>query len=257
MPKAATSSRPKKLLAEGTSNAKLKKNSLRTLGLSLAPGSKEVCPFASRSCRKVCLTFAGRGAYSSVQVARANKLRWWKEDPEGFKQQLRKELRAALAKELKKHPRKKGPLLAVRLNVLSDIRWEVEAPELFMAFPRVQFYDYTKWPFEQRPSTTLPPNYHLTYSASEDTSLEEVQRNFAGGRNVAVVFEHTAVLPSRWWWRPVVDGDASDERWKDSASNGECPVVVGLSAKGRARKMPGTRDGFVKAVYPLRDGAWI
>lgn len=245
---AVATQRPTRLLLPGDGNTKLRKNALPTLGLSLAPGSKGVCPHATAECRRMCLTYAGKGGLRTVQEARARRLAWWKADPEGFKQQLRKELRAAYQRQLQAHPRKKGPLLAVRLNVLSDIRWEREMPEVFMEFPRIQFYDYTKWPLPERPPEELPANYHLTYSFN-GYDMVEAWNNIVHGRNVAVVFDVRPGLglPRKWHERLVIDGDLSDERWLDPSGG----WIIGLRAKGRARKKGPSRGGFVQEVDPL------
>jgi len=92
-------------------------------------------------------------------------------------------------------------------------------------YPEMVWYDYTKWPLEKRPST---PNYHLTFSRSEETTLEQIQYSLDGGRNVAVVFDR---VPTEWEGWTVIDGDADDMRWLDPVG-----VIVGLKAKGAARK---------------------
>jgi hypothetical protein len=57
--------------------------------------------------------------------------------------------------------RKIGPKPAIGVNGTSDLPWL--AQELAMAFPEVQFYDYTKHP---EPWLRTLPNYHLTFSRS-------------------------------------------------------------------------------------------
>lgn len=229
-------SRPKSLLTRG--NPKLQKNVVHTVGLSLAAGAKDVCPFASAECRSVCLMTAGRGRMSKVAAARARRLQWWREDPTGFKEQLLSELIA----ESHKHTR-----MAVRLNVLSDIRWEKEFPEVFRALPDVTFYDYTKWPLKARPKRGMPKNYSLTFSY-DGHNEREAKRQLKSGRNVAIVFR--GGLPPTWWGGiPVRSGDLDDQRWAD-----EKGVIIGLKAKGKALKSGGS---FVvrPTVLELRDGA--
>jgi hypothetical protein len=118
--------------------------------------------------------------------------------------------------------RTRGLPLAIRLNVLSDLPWERIFPDLFDAFPDVQFYDYTKVAGRQTPS-----NYHLTFSRSESNQAQ-AERELAAGRNVTVVFRDK-VLPLQWFGKPVVSGDSSDLRFKDPSGH-----VIGLYAKGRA-----------------------
>jgi hypothetical protein len=124
---------------------------------------------------------------------------------------------------------------AFRLNGTSDIRWETVpvngATNLMSLFPNVQFYDYTK--HENR--RNLPANYHLTVSRSETNEANV----FALPYNVAVVF-NSKTLPAEYNGRPVVNGDDTDLRFLDPTG-----VVVGLTAKGKAKKDP---TGFTVRV---------
>jgi hypothetical protein len=113
--------------------------------------------------------------------------------------------------------------LAVRLNTYSDIRWEKVAPFLFDSFRAVQFYDYTKHPMRSRPETSRPLNYHLTYSVSENTTEQELEKAAFSKRPLAVVvsirsgkiksLDGMRPLPETWAGMPVIDGDESDARW--------------------------------------------
>jgi hypothetical protein len=139
----------------------------------------------------------------------------------------------------------------VRLNGTSDLPWErikgSSGLTLMQTFPTVQFYDYTKHPgriWDCHYGSTLPhgnpwpPNYHLTYSRSEDNA--DVAQSFPfGGVNVAVVFgvKRGQPLPKEWGGYSVIDGDINDLRFLDPKG-----VVVGLRAKGKARK---DASGFV------------
>jgi hypothetical protein len=102
----------------------------------------------------------------------------------------------ALVIEISKHFRrdtKKGYTYCVRLNGTSDIDWEnipvKVTPELatwiwntykvkitpgkrkniFVVFPRIQFYDYTKVPtrWDSYAKGRMPANYYLTWSLAE------------------------------------------------------------------------------------------
>jgi len=193
--------------------------------LYLAPSNLSgynVCPFAKvAGCEKACLNTAGRGAMSSVQQARIRKTRWFHEDRESFMAQLVKDIAS-----LVRRAHKQGLIPTVRLNGTSDILWE-RIPvgghaNLMEMFP-IQFYDYTK--FAKR---EVPGNYHITYSYSPvrgETSLH----------NMAVVFR--GKLPKQFLGRRVINGDEHDLRFLDKPR-----VVVGLSAKGRAKR---DTSGFV------------
>jgi len=76
-------------------------------------------------------------------------------------------------------------------------------------------------------------NYHLTFSAAE-SNQSDVQKAIEQGMNATVVFDK---VPAKYIDRPVFDGDESDLRFLDPKG-----VVVGLKAKGRAKK---DTTGFV------------
>jgi hypothetical protein len=192
--------------------------------LYLAPhtiAGPSVCPFATIECKDLCLYTAGRGGFTSVQKARIAKTTFWRTDPDGFKAQLVAEIAALVRKAAKA-----GLTPCVRLNGTSDIKWEESG--IMERFPDVQFYDYTKYPPTLR--KTLPANYHLTYSYTGVALSDQWSEQWAKrGVNTAVVFR--GGLPSKWKGRTVVDGDPSDLRFND-----ERGVIVGLKAKGAARK---------------------
>ena len=81
----------------------------------------------------------------------------------------------------------------------------------------------------------LPSNYHLTFSKSEVTTDEQINRVIELGGNVAVVFRDR--LPKTYRGIEVVNGDDSDLRFKDKKG-----VIVGLIEKGLAKK---DETGFV------------
>lgn len=114
---------------------------------------------------------------------------------------------------------------AIRLNVFSDIMWERVAPEIFSSFPRTQFYDYTK--HFKRMSKPRPPNYHLTFSLSENNE-EKARQVLLAGFNISAVVDRT---DGTLWGYPIIDGDEHDLRFLDPT-----PCVVGLKAKGSLRK---------------------
>lgn len=236
----------KELLGSGDSNAKLYKSDVSgvgylTYGLSLAPASlsgHNVCASSSAGCRAACLFTAGMGQVHSVQRARIAKTKAFFEHKGTFKPMLYDELNAAVRKA-----NKEGKRLAVRLNVLSDIKWENEFRDLFATYPGVQFYDYTKHRVRMLHSLQpdyqkWPKNYHLTFSRSEcnEQSCLEILR--AGG-NVTVVFNKKD-LPKEWNGYKVINGDETDLRFLDPKN-----VVVGLYAKGAGKK---DKTGFVVSL---------
>lgn len=227
--------RPAKITTPPTSNVKMGKGERVTVGLTLSPanvaGLGTVCRFSTAGCRAACvLQTAGKGTMENVQRARRARTAFLVEEPELFV--------ALVAHELRGYVARFGPVL-VRLNTASDLRWELIAPELF-ELEGCAFYDYTKWPMEQR----FPgENYVLVKSVSELTGSVEVAADYVRqGGTAAVVLDVTRghELPATWQGLPVVDGDLSDDRTADPAG-----VWVALRAKGAAI---GDDSGFVKAA---------
>jgi hypothetical protein len=110
-----------------------------------------------------------------------------------------------------------------RLNLTSDIRWEIH--NVPQSNPKYQFYDYTKLANRKN----IPPNYHLTFSFSGD-NLADCKTALANGMNVAVPF---LKQPATWLGYPVIDGDEDDLRFLQTS-----PCIIGLRAKGPLRKSP-------------------
>jgi hypothetical protein len=223
--------KPKFLLSKGDTNYKLAKNDLVTFGLSLAPSDQSgvinVCPKASPTCRKDCLYFAGRGAFSNVVNSRTNKTLYLNYDRDGFYSQL--------AEELYKIDKRHGANYCVRLNVLSDLNHLKQLKKVGLDVNNLQgkFYDYTKVLSYLEYHKLHFPNYHLTFSRSEINEPECFEA-LNLGYNVAVVFGN---LPKLFWGLPVIDGDLNDMRFDDVKN-----VIVGLRAKGRMIK---NFSGFV------------
>ena len=195
--------------------------------LYLAPAKisgYEVCPRRSAGCTAACLYTAGMGAFSNVQQARINKTKMYFEDRPNFLFQLEKDIKALVkkAKKLNMKP-------AIRLNGTSDINWMSSG--IMDKFPDVQFYDYTK--VLRRLTDKIPTNYNITFSKSEDNN-SECETALELGFNVAAVFKN---LPQQYMGRQVINGDETDVRFADGKG-----VVIGLTAKGKARK---DLSGFV------------
>lgn len=205
-------------------------------------GLGNLCPHASAGCAAACLFTAGRGVMAPIREGRMRKTRLFFEDSAAFVDMLADDVERLYARA-----HKQGLKLAVRLNGTSDIPWErmhnEDGRTLMELFPYVQFYDYTKRPNRK----AIWPNYHLTFSRSE-TNEDQCGMELASGRNVAVVFDTPRGQALPMWWRgyAVVDGDVSDLRFLDPSHPSGVGVVVGLRAKGRARK--GMHGGFVVEV---------
>ena len=226
----------KNLLSDGKTNAKTKKNAIKTYILYLAPSNLSginICPYASPGCIDGCLNTSGHGQFNSVQLARLNKTLIFKENRPKFYIQLGNEL-------LKIHDKaiKQNIDIAIRLNGTSDIDHLNELIRhtgidfLDSFYSNLKFYDYTKNPNIVK--KYLNTNYKITFSRSEinDQLVDDVLQM---GGNVAVVFKNQ--LPDSYAWHKVINGDESDLRYYDEKN-----VIVGLKAKGKAKK---DKSGFV------------
>lgn len=221
----------------------------------------EVCPMRSAGCTEACLHTAGNPAYKAGKYAsRFAKTQAYFRARKAFMAVLVFEIAAAERKA-----EKAGMTCGIRLNATSDIFWEsvgftlddMKVRSVMDAFPKVEFYDYTKVT-KRAMSCALkldrwPSNYHLTFSRAEDNDRACFDMLNAGG-NVSVVFDHKGSLPAfvgaeigyggecilraRDVGRfEVIDGDDHDFRPVDPKG-----VVVGLKAKGDAK---GDTSGFV------------
>lgn len=190
-----------------------------------------VCPMAEQAqCHEGCLNSAGRGQMNSVQLARAKKTEWFATNRASFMSQLIADIASFVSYCVKRDIQP-----CVRLNGTSDIRWEliavnvngIEYANLMLAFPNVQFYDYTKIANRRN----VPANYHLTWSYSNANVryAKMMDSAVANGMNVAVVFRHKSSIPAMFKNMPTVDGDKDDMRFLDPKG-----VIVALYAKGKA-----------------------
>jgi hypothetical protein len=226
----------------GVQNAKtIKGLSLNILTgiLYLAPASLvgfNVCPFASDGCKQACLFSAGRGRFYNVTRSRAIKTLKLIASPEEFMFKLSEEISKLTIKA-----RKANMQLAIRLNGTSDIDWKIfnykddmEHIHIFERHRYIQFYDYTK--DIRKAITNNINNYYLTFSKSEINTnlLSKLPKHI----NIAVVFNSAhGAFPAIYLGRKVINGDLHDVRFLD-----EQGVIVGLSAKGKAKK---DTSGFV------------
>lgn len=239
-----------KLLSTGNPKVlKGMKQGYNTYILHLAPANLsgyETCPKRTAGCTSACLNTAGRGGMfkkgentNVIQQARIRKTKMFFENRFDFMTQLVKDIELGI-----KQSTKKNLVPVFRLNGTSDLAWEkyevVRAGRLyrniFMAFPEVTFYDYTK--ILGRKVKDIP-NYDLTFSDA-DGNAEDVLNAIEQGYNIATVFgvKKTEALPKYYMGLPVFNGDESDLRFLDPKG-----VVVGLYAKGKAKK---DTSGFVK-----------
>jgi len=233
------------ILTESFKTKKGEEKGVLTAVAHLSPEKESgynTCPFAT-NCADTCIKTTGRMVTDSARIARISRTLFFKMFQEEFFDQLRMELdrHIWLAKVKDMTP-------AIRPNGTSDVPWEDYG--IVQEYESIQWYDYTKYPLERR---NPPPNYHLTYSLSEEPdSIGRALRYLEAGHNAAAVVQTaagmtrtTAKEASRqiveagvWNGFPVVSGDEDDIRFWDPPGH-----WVVLYAKG-----PATRDttGFVQ-----------
>ena len=223
----------KKILSNGNTNEKTKKNVRETLILYLTPVNQNskginLCPKASDGCASSCLYTAGRGAFNSVQKARLERTELMLGDRKAFLTQVISEIN-------RKAKRTEGEL-AVRFNGTSDFKLvELAIATNLPIEPNVVFYDYTKI-ISKAGERMLSSGhrYVVTFSRSEVNEQEAIAHLQDNGI-VAVVFDE---LPNEWNGFKVYDGDLRDDLMLDIPKGS----VLGLYAKGKARK---DTTGFV------------
>lgn len=211
------------------------------------------CAGSSWACRRACLIGTGNNYQPRSFKTKFAKAAALKGDPVAFMSAL-----AMNIEQFDKAQRRNGKTAFVRLNMLTDIPWEIVCPDLFTLFPDVQFYDYTKVDVSTR---DIPSNYDLTFSFS-GTNEGACRKALEAGHRVAVVM--VSANPKRTPYRkdkrisfgevveaigtemenpfgarigsvPIVDGDVTDFRAVDPA-----PSIVVLSYKGPKGVPPDT-----------------
>ena len=233
-----------RLLTPPMAQAKLRKSATPTYGLTLAPertlGPRmNLCPSATAGCAAACINTAGKGRLSTVQHARAVRARFVLAHAADAGVLLAQEVLTAITRH--------GGRVLIRLNVVSDIRWELVIPRAMRALIRAgaRFYDYTKWAPRMRSTMR---GYALTYSAHERMTDADIRALLADGHSVAVVFATTKATVkaatkagATWQGARMVDGVSSDDRTRDPRGS-----VVALAALGDAR---GDASGFVRPWF--------
>lgn len=214
-------------------------NAINYMAPHLSAGYGNLCSHASQGCINLCLgEHSGQAAMSAnVRDSRRRKVEYFMRERKAFMAEfvlhVEKAMRTAEAE---------GLLLCVRPNGSTDIAFEGIPCErngqlfknIMVAFPTVQFVDYTK--NAGRFKKPLPANYHLTFSRSEKNE-EACAALLRDGFNVAAVFADS--LPDTYLSRPVINGDLHDLRHLDPKGG----FVIGLTPKGHRAKRD--QSGFV------------
>ena len=191
-------------------------------------------------CKGPCLNTSGHGAMKPAQIARGKRTVFKLLEPEAYESRAVQEV---LDHTYRAH--RKGMTPCVRPNGTTDegYGWLIDI------YPTVQFYDYTK--SLKRVLTNKRDNYHLTFSYDgTPRNWSECKRAINHGINVAIcIGGNREDWPKKIYDRPVIDGDNlhGDLRFLDPKL--KRGVFVGLSPKGKAKKLPvtgvGLQNGFV------------
>jgi len=202
--------------------------------------TRTFCVGSNEFCRATCLVYSGRQtmkrkgeseAYPlTLKVAFSEAL---VREPAAFTRVLVESIRVFTDEATRC---REVPM--VRLNVLSDLPWELIYPLMFEHFSDVQFYDYTKV-FGR----SVAENYDLTFSFS-GTNYRQCDRELERGLRVATVFfvERGMALPKTWRGVEVVDGDDLDLRPLNPPG-----VIVGLTFKTPNTDLLAVRGKAAKA----------
>jgi len=166
-----------------------------------------------------------RGVFPKINEAAVKKTEWLAKDEQSFIEQVIKDIEALDLKA-----KRNNMIPCVRLDGTSDVGL---AEKIAPLFPHIQFYDYTKKPrrIMRYLAGKLPKNWSLTFSRAETRANQKhAQTVLNKGGNVAAVFAGKT-LPKTYKGKRVVSGDETDLRFLDPRN-----VIVGLTAKGKARK---------------------
>lgn len=195
-----------------------------------------LCVGASKECIRSCLVYTGQNTLDPYHAALKEAFTTCMfTEPIAFGRML---LESCI---IHRGTGRKKATPMMRLNVYSDVPWELVFPELFIELSDLQFYDYTKVP-----GRSPPDNYDLTFSYSGRNEAS-MRQELATGRKAAIVFldskkyadESLPATDPRHWGVPprfeeyeVVAGDLSDVRPYDHLiAEGPPPYVVGLTWK--------------------------
>lgn len=251
------------MLTRPDAQPKLGKGERYALGLMLTPARSleymaaglsrpvNACPRASAGCERACLATSGHGAFTATQKARQVR--------HGFTLSHPYSAGVLIGAETARAVRKYGrDGVTLRLNVLTDYRWEFIAPRALARLEDlgVRVYDYTAWaPKDRKPVH----GYALTYSAKESHALAYLEGLLLDGHNVAVPVRIGKREPMPEWGAlesprdrysilfPVIDGDLTDDRTTDPRADAMgTGYVIALRPKGRAGKADAS--GFIREL---------
>lgn len=240
-----------------TSQPKINKNKLFTAVLHLSPSNisgVDFCP-NSNNCRKLCLFYSGNKMYHNVKfAARLRKSNMFNANKFTFMQCL-------LINICHLYSKNKYKPMNLRLNATSDIQfldipidinlslsnWLYNRYQIPIGSGKYQSiyhlildnqlsirsYDYTKILTSNKIYKSLDCNYHLTMSydgkRQNEVNTKACQLAIKHQINIAIAFQY---VKKSECFKPTyslygqdietIDGDLSDERWKDAKNKIVC-----------------------------------
>ena len=220
-----------------------KKENYDTLILYLSAGKnagKDLCKFASTGCRLACLVESGHALLEKragkVKISIARMIKSWVAI---YRKDICDSVLIHEIKLAKKNADKNGRKFSVRLNGTSDI----EFYDVINIFPDIQFYDYTK-----DPDRIEVPNYHLTFSYSNQAKSRFDHYKQALNRDQSIAFpvvstdfDQALSLPDCY------DMDKTDLRFLDK--HGKYGI---LKAKLTDNLADGVKQGFILTLSELK-----
>ena len=144
----------------------------------------QMCKFASEGCLAACLNLSGQALIGYHSVGLSNHcliprlIRTWLV---AWNRPIAEKIIEHEMLLAKKRAARAEMTFAVRLNGTSDLWWG----SLIKRHPGIQFYDYTKSPFNMRLSDKLD-NYHITFSYAGPDNVEHCAEALSRGHNLAI-----------------------------------------------------------------------
>ena len=179
----------------------------------------DVCTYASKFCREICLVESGRASMEqkngNIHKSRLIKTWLYKFNNKLFNQILRHEINKAQARYIKA-----GIDFCIRLNGTSDLNFHSIKAE----FQNIQFYDYTKNPNEILGNDL--DNNHLTFSFS-GSNIQHCKQALRNGLNIAVpVIKSDLERILNDFKNICFNGDITDLRFLDKHKSKICLLSV-------------------------------
>lgn len=221
---------------------------------------------AADKCPKYCFFNSGK----IYQATRNTRTLWYSNYLINFMNVLAFDILklAIIAKQNKKN-------IVIRLNGLSDIQWENETfmidnkiynimnkytkdfdlnlkkneeQSLFDIFPKIKFYDYTKYLPQNRSSKN---NYYLIYSLDTHTS-KKAKSILNSGNNIAVIVLDINKIDNKVCNYETINGDNYDNRINDKTTDSIGKIVL-LKADFLAKKFKKNKDNDVNSLYIIEE----